>query len=93
MRALRRLSGLDYEEFEDLLETVGKVADDWDDVLQGRVRRPVGVPCRAARTLAGKCQGLRRVVRGPSGCYASDESWLTLPIPAPRRPRRSPTRG
>ncbi len=34
-RALRRLSGLDYEEFEDLLETVGKVADEWDDVLKG----------------------------------------------------------
>jgi hypothetical protein len=34
VRALRRLSGLDYEEFEDLLDTVGKVADDWDDVLQ-----------------------------------------------------------
>jgi hypothetical protein len=33
VRALRRLSGLDYEEFEDLLETVGKVADDWDDTL------------------------------------------------------------
>ena len=35
VRALRRLSGLDYEEFEDLLDTVGKVADDWDDVLRG----------------------------------------------------------
>ena len=34
VRALRRLSGLDYEEFEDLLDTVGKVADEWDDVLQ-----------------------------------------------------------
>jgi hypothetical protein len=34
IRALRRLSGLDYEEFEDLLETVGKVADEWDDVLK-----------------------------------------------------------
>ncbi len=33
-RALRRLSGLDYEEFEDLLETVGKVADEWDDPLR-----------------------------------------------------------
>jgi hypothetical protein len=33
VRSLRRLSGLDYEEFEDLLETVGKVADDWDDAL------------------------------------------------------------
>lgn len=33
VRALRRLSGLDYEEFEDLLGTVGKVADDWDDIL------------------------------------------------------------
>ncbi len=34
VRALRRLSGLDYEEFEDLLHTVGRVADDWDDVLR-----------------------------------------------------------
>jgi hypothetical protein len=34
VRALRRLSGLDYEEFEDLLETVGKVADQWDDALR-----------------------------------------------------------
>ncbi|MGA3124691.1 MAG: YbjN domain-containing protein [Polyangiaceae bacterium] len=33
VRSLRRLSGLDYEEFEDLLETVGQVADDWDDAL------------------------------------------------------------
>jgi hypothetical protein len=34
VRSLRRLSGLDYEEFEDLLQTVGRVADDWDDVLR-----------------------------------------------------------
>lgn len=34
VRALRRLSGLDYEEFEDLLDTVGKVTDDWDDKLR-----------------------------------------------------------
>jgi len=34
VRALRRLSGLDYEEFEDLVETVGKVADQWDDALK-----------------------------------------------------------
>jgi hypothetical protein len=34
VRALRRLSGLDYEEFEDLLDTVGKVADTWDDQLR-----------------------------------------------------------
>ncbi|HSQ63536.1 MAG TPA: YbjN domain-containing protein [Polyangiaceae bacterium] len=34
VRALRRLSGLDYEEFEDLVDTVGKVADEWDDVLK-----------------------------------------------------------
>lgn len=34
VRVLRRLSGLDYEEFEDLLDTVGKVADDWDDKLR-----------------------------------------------------------
>jgi hypothetical protein len=33
VRALRRLSALDYEEFEDLLATVGEVADRWDDVL------------------------------------------------------------
>lgn len=34
VRALRRLSGLDYEEFEDLLDTVGKVTDEWDDLLK-----------------------------------------------------------
>ncbi|MCL2777274.1 MAG: YbjN domain-containing protein [Polyangiaceae bacterium] len=34
VRALRRLSGLDYEEFEDLLDTVGRVADTWDNVLK-----------------------------------------------------------
>lgn len=34
VRALRRLSGLDYEEFEDLLDTVGKVTDEWDDALR-----------------------------------------------------------
>lgn len=34
VRALRRLSGLDYEEFEDLLDTVGKVTDEWDDTLK-----------------------------------------------------------
>jgi hypothetical protein len=39
VRALRRLSGLDYEEFEDLLETVGKVADDWDDALKAEFGR------------------------------------------------------
>lgn len=33
VRALRRLSALDYEEFEDLLATVGEVADGWDDAL------------------------------------------------------------
>jgi len=33
VRNLRRLSGLDYEEFEDILTTVGEVADTWDDVL------------------------------------------------------------
>ncbi|MGH7271581.1 MAG: YbjN domain-containing protein, partial [Polyangiaceae bacterium] len=38
VRALRRLSGLDYEEFEDLLETVGKVADQWDDTLVAAFR-------------------------------------------------------
>lgn len=34
VRALRRLSALDYEEFEDLLGTVGAVADEWDDALK-----------------------------------------------------------
>ena len=34
VRALRRLSALDYEEFEDLLQTVGAVADEWDDALK-----------------------------------------------------------
>jgi len=33
LRVLRRLSALDYEEFDDLLITVGQVADDFDDRL------------------------------------------------------------
>ncbi len=33
VRSLRRLSALDYEEFEDILTTVGEVADRWDDEL------------------------------------------------------------
>ena len=33
VRCLRRLSALDYEEFEDILATVGDVADRWDDEL------------------------------------------------------------
>ena len=38
LRAMRRLSGLDYEEFEDLLGTVGALADRWDDELRTRYR-------------------------------------------------------
>lgn len=34
LRSLRRLSGLDYEEFEDMLHTMATVADEWDDRLQ-----------------------------------------------------------
>jgi hypothetical protein len=34
VRTLRRLSGLDYEEFEDLVATVAKVGDEWDDLLK-----------------------------------------------------------
>ncbi len=33
LRAQRRLPGLDYEEFEDLLQTIANVADEWDDRL------------------------------------------------------------
>ncbi|MEJ7734610.1 MAG: YbjN domain-containing protein [Polyangiaceae bacterium] len=33
VRVLRRLSALDYEEFEDLVTTVGDVSDHWDDPL------------------------------------------------------------
>jgi hypothetical protein len=40
VRALRRLSGLDYEEFEDLLDTVGRVADTWDDDLRAEFADP-----------------------------------------------------
>jgi len=34
VRALRRLSGLDYEELEDLVDTVATVADQYDDALR-----------------------------------------------------------
>jgi hypothetical protein len=34
LRALRRLEGMDYEEFEDLVHTVATIADEWDDKLR-----------------------------------------------------------
>jgi hypothetical protein len=34
VRALRRVSALDFEEFEDLIRTVSQVADEWDDALK-----------------------------------------------------------
>ena len=33
LRASRAISGLDYEEFEDMLHSVATVADEWDDKL------------------------------------------------------------
>jgi hypothetical protein len=36
LRALRGLAGLDYEEFTDLIDTVGRVADQYDDELRTR---------------------------------------------------------
>ena len=38
LRALRGLNGLDYDEFEDMLQTIASVADHWDD----RLRRDFG---------------------------------------------------
>jgi hypothetical protein len=37
LRALRSLTGLDYDEFEDMLHTVATVADEWDDRLLAQV--------------------------------------------------------
>lgn len=34
VRALRGLEQLDFEEFVDMLDTVARVADDWDDLLR-----------------------------------------------------------
>ena len=36
LRILRRLEGLDYDEFEDILHTIASVADEWDDKLRGQ---------------------------------------------------------
>ncbi len=36
LRILRRLEGMDYEEFEDLLHTIATVADEWDDKLKAQ---------------------------------------------------------
>lgn len=38
LRAHRRLGGLDFEEFEDLLRKTATVADEWDDRLAERTR-------------------------------------------------------
>jgi len=34
LRIVRRLEGIDYEEFEDLLHTIASVADEWDEKLR-----------------------------------------------------------
>ena len=34
LRVLRRVDGIDYEAFDDLLHTVATVADEWDDKLR-----------------------------------------------------------
>lgn len=34
LRIFRRLEGLDFDEFEDLLHTIALVADEWDDKLK-----------------------------------------------------------
>ena len=36
LRILRRLEGLDYDEFEDMLHTIATVADEWDDKLRSQ---------------------------------------------------------
>ena len=36
LRALRGLEGLDYEEFTDLVDTISRVADQYDDELRSR---------------------------------------------------------
>ncbi|MBX3162243.1 MAG: CesT family type III secretion system chaperone [Deltaproteobacteria bacterium] len=37
LRALRGLEGLDYEEFEDLVHSVARTADHWDDKLKAEL--------------------------------------------------------
>jgi hypothetical protein len=34
LRILRRLEGIDYDTFDDLLHTIASVADEWDDKLR-----------------------------------------------------------
>ena len=36
LRALRSLEALDFEEFVDMLDTVARVADEWDDKLKAQ---------------------------------------------------------
>jgi hypothetical protein len=36
LRILRRLDGMDYDEFEDMLHTIATVADEWDDKLKAQ---------------------------------------------------------
>ena len=38
LRILRGLDGLDYEEFEDLLHSIAKTADHWDDKLAAELK-------------------------------------------------------
>lgn len=36
LRSLRRLEGIEYEEFDNLLHTIASVADEWDDKLRAQ---------------------------------------------------------
>ena len=76
VRALRRLSGLDYEEFEDLLDTVGRVADEWDDSLKrefGTRERTQQPPPEKGRNSDARWP----ICRAASRCYTAADATLS----------------
>jgi hypothetical protein len=72
VRALRRLSALDYEEFEDLLTTVGKVADSWDGPLLASGKGSGAGFWRSSRiAIADSRRSLRATPRAPQASPAA----------------------
>ena len=99
VRALRRLSGLDYEEFEDLLDTVGKVADEWDDALRREFASPkstrlltepsasqtfVDALAHNSKKCAPTFRGVARVVEFEAQASGCYDCWGAGLFPGPR---------
>jgi hypothetical protein len=97
LRILRRLEGLDYEEFDDLLHTIASVADEWDDKLrtsfltQARGARPRARPCAAGAPAAARRRHLEAQLEPVRrACVAERSAHSTTATPSWRKTSSRP---